>query len=258
MARIADLTPSISDSGLEPALEQLGLFGPRPVLILVGAAGSLPETLAHHLLPIFIQVVSAFDILDPIAIDGGTRVGVMALMGRARHHSRARFPLLGIAPRGALTGLPIDASDAHSTTPPSRPDHHQDARLPSGLRSAKAQLDPHHTHFLLTPGTRWGDESPWIAATATHLCGNRASLMLVVGGGEITRLDILYRLRLRAPILLLAGSGGTADDLAKWRLGHRQIPEWSEVEGQRALVEVLDLAVAAERLPGLIARKLSA
>jgi hypothetical protein len=34
-------------------------------------------------------------------------------------------------------------------------------------------LDPNHTHFLLIPGSDWGDESAWISKIATVVAGDQ-------------------------------------------------------------------------------------
>src|SRR5206468_11337979 len=64
------------------------------------------------------------------------------------------FPLIGVAPAGAVA-LPR-SSDPHPA-PEAVP------------------LEPHHSHFLLVPGERWGDESPWLAAVVAALAGDRPS-----------------------------------------------------------------------------------
>ena len=98
---IASAGQSESD-GLPAALKDLGLTEPRPTLVLVGGAANLPESVAGALLRLFEDLAPRLDALGAAVIDGGTAFGVMALMGRARGCSAARFPLLGIAPRGSV------------------------------------------------------------------------------------------------------------------------------------------------------------
>lgn len=236
---IASAGQSESD-GLPAALKGLGLTEPRPALVLVGGAANLPESVADELLRLFEGLAPLLDALDAAVIDGGTAFGVMALMGRARGCSGARFPLLGIAPRGRVVFADgsEDAPDA-----PDAPD--------------KAGLDPNHTHFILVPGERWGDESPWISAAADRLAGGRGSLMLVAAGGDITRLDVMHRLRAGGRVLTLAGSGGTAEQLADWRRDGRSVPDLGGGETERALIEVLDLADAYGQLPALVEQAFS-
>lgn len=233
---IASAGQSESD-GLPAALKDLGLTEPRPALVLVGGAANLPESVAGALLRLFEDLAPRLDALGAAVIDGGTACGVMALMGRARGCSAARFPLLGIAPRGSV--VLADGSEDASDAP------------------EKARLDPNHTHFILVPGARWGDESSWISAAADRLAGGRGSLMLVAAGGDITRLDVLHRLRAGGRVVTLAGSGGTAEQLADWRRDGRGVPDLDAGETERALIEVLDLADAHGTLPALVERAFS-
>ncbi len=224
-------------SAVGAALAAIGLTGPRPVLILVGGAANLDPKVAVRLRPLFRDLVPVLDRLGAAVIDGGTDVGVMALMGEARQHGSGRFPLIGIAPRGRV--------NAPARFPP------------AGRDETRVALDPHHSHFLLVPGERWGDESPWLMAAAERLASGRATLMLVAGGGEITRRDILHRLRQASRILALAGSGGTADALVAWRRGEGPLPVDDRAVFPPALVEVLDLTEATGELPRLVAQALA-
>jgi len=228
---------------LDAALTSVGLTDPRPVLVVVGGAAHLSEAVAPVLLTLFERIAPQLDALGAAVIDGGTAFGVMALMGRARRCAGARFPLIGIAPQGAVA---IDSG---------KPDQ------PAG-KDGKARLDPNHTHFMLVPGDAWGDESPWISAVADRFARGRGSLMLVAAGGEITRLDVMHRLRSGGRVLVLAGSGGTADRLVDRRrngaAGLDTGPADLDAEApERALIHILDLADAGDHLPGILARALA-
>ncbi len=238
-------------SAVGAALAAIGLTGPRPVLILVGGAANLDPKVAVRLRPLFRDLVPVLDRLGAAVIDGGTDVGVMALMGEARQHGSGRFPLIGIAPRGRV--------NAPARFPPAGRDETRVALdpPPAGRDETRVALDPHHSHFLLVPGERWGDESPWLMAAAERLAGGRATLMLVAGGGEITRRDILHRLRQSGRILALAGSGGTAEALVAWHRGEGSPPVEDQALFAPGLVEVLDLTEAPGELPRLVAQALA-
>jgi len=239
MSQTAEGGPKVGDpwklacpAGREPtvgtlnaALAQLGLTPPRPVLILVGGAANLDQEVARRLLSLFIDLIPQLDRLGAAVIDGGTHCGVMALMGEARQRAEGRFPLLGIAPQGCVrapAGIWSRLIDPLSPDPsPPRgqggqdwpPQPEDEAQIPDN----RAPLDPNHSHFLLVPGQRWGDESPWLTAAAAQLADRQGTLMLVAGGGAITWLDVEQRLRAGGRVLILAGSGGTADELAAGR-----------------------------------------
>jgi hypothetical protein len=46
-------------------------------------------------------------------------------------------------------------------------------------------LQKDHTHFILTPGSDWGDEAPWLSRLASVLAGDAPSLTLLINGGAI-------------------------------------------------------------------------
>lgn len=204
---------------LGDALAGLDLAQARPVLVLVGGASNLDPSVAEPLLRLFEHLAPRLDRAGAAVVDGATAYGVMALMGLARYRTGARFPLLGVAAIGT-----VDVSNAGIGGP-----------------KGTATLDPHHSHVILVPGTRWGDESPWISASAAALAGPRPSLTLVAAGGEVTRLDVAQALGTRRPLLVIAGSGGTADQLARWRRGGAPPPGMSPSQTDLGLIQVLDL-----------------
>jgi hypothetical protein len=265
-------------TGVGGALAAIGLSGPHPVLILVGGAASLDGEVAAQLLPLFTGLVPLLDRLGAAVMDGGTPFGVMALMGAARQQAAGGFPLIGIAPRGRIdapAGVSPDGHGSSSTLAsdasggyfhadqaeaevraagPNEPLTGSAPRQDRGEIEPRVTLDPHHSHFLLVPGERWGDESPWLTAAAERLAGGRGTLMLVAGGGEVTRWDVLHRLRQRGRVLVLAGSGGTADALVAWCRGAQPPPVAALTEADHARIEVLDLMAARDQLPRLLAQ----
>jgi len=180
-------------SDVPAALAALGLRGPRPVVVLVGGAGGLDAGALDRLRPLFEQGLAPLaERLGAVLVDGGTDSGVMHLLGRARSERGATFPLVGVAAAGTVS-FPGGRSE------------HDDA----------APLDAHHTHFVLVPGRDWGVESPWIARVATELAGGSPSATVLVNGGEIAYEDVEHSLAAGRPVLAIAGSGRTADELAR-------------------------------------------
>jgi len=179
-------------SDIPIALAALGLQGPRPVVVLVGGAGRMDAGDLGRLRPLFEHgLVPLAERLGVVVVDGGTDAGVMHLVGRARSWAGARFPLLGVAAAGTVRF-------------PGHHPGHEDAW----------PLDAHHTQFLLVPGGAWGDESPWIARVAGELAGGWPSVTVLVNGGEIAYADVEHSLLAGRPVLAVAGSGRTADQLA--------------------------------------------
>ena len=84
----------------------------------------------------------------------------------------------------------------------------------AGADDDRCPLESNHTHALLVPGTEWGDEVPWLAHAATIVADGAPSVTLVVSGGEITYEDAGASIAEGRAVLVAAGSGGTADELA--------------------------------------------
>jgi hypothetical protein len=75
-------------------------------------------------------------------------------------------------------------------------------------------LEPHHTHFVLVPGDCWGDDAPYLARVATLVAGGAPAATILVNGGEITFEDCRLSIAESRPVLVLAGTGRTADTIA--------------------------------------------
>jgi hypothetical protein len=119
-----------------------------------------------------------------VAIDGGTNAGIMEAIGVSRTRLGASFPLVGVL---------VEAL----------------------IRETPDILQKDHTHFVLTPGSKWGDEVPWLGALASILAGNAPALTLLVNGGEIAWQDAALSVEARRPVLVADGSGRTADTISQ-------------------------------------------
>lgn len=164
----------------------------RPVIVLVGGADEVNPAELHRLRPLFDDalVPVAFQ-LEAVIVDGGTRSGVMRAAGESRATAGTGVPLVGVAV--ARTVRVPGVTDA---------------------RADAADLEPHHTHFVLVPGENWGDESPWLAWVANAVADGLPSVTVVVNGGKITLDDVQNSLLAMRPVVVLDGSGRAADDLA--------------------------------------------
>jgi hypothetical protein len=177
---------------LPAALLGLGIRPGRPVLALVGGAGGMHAGRIQFVDAVLRSaVIPALEESGAALVDGGTDSGIMRLVGRARSASGAGFPLIGVVAEGTVT--PGDGDQKSENL---------------------AALEPHHTHVILVPGRSWGDESPWLADVASTIADGEASATLVVNGGEITYEDIYRSFSHDRSVLVLAGSGRTADAVA--------------------------------------------
>lgn len=173
-------------------LRAMGLPTPRPTLVLVGGASAMTDDQRQQLRDLFYGTLAPLaQSLGLVVVDGGTDAGVMQLMGQSRAAIAGTFPLVGVAPIG-LVHLP------------DRPAPQADA----------SPLEPNHSHCFLIPGDNWGAESPWIARLATHLSGPLPSITVLINGGSITLQDAQASIRVGRRVLVIAGTGRVADELA--------------------------------------------
>ena len=190
-ARVARVTE------IPAALDAVGVPRPRPLLVLVGGAGGMDEATRQVLARVLRDVVvPCVERHGAAVVDGGTDSGVMRMVGRARAERADGFPLVGVAAEGTV-------------------------RVPGGgpVIDDAADPEPHHSHLVLVPGGAWGDESPWLAHVADAIAGDRPSLTVVVNGGEITYTDVAESIERGRPVVVLAGTGRTADAIAGARSG---------------------------------------
>jgi hypothetical protein len=184
------LTVRVQDFGdLAQAARDLGLPSLRPVIVPLGGAGGMKPANLDQLRPLFDEALAPIaEDLGAVVVDGGTDAGIMRLMGLAR--ATRDFPLVGVVAE-QLAALP------------SQP-----------VKKNQATLEAHHTHFVLTPGSKWGDESIWISRLATVLAGKQPSVSVLINGGEIAYQDVAHSIEQQRPVIVIEGSGRTADVLA--------------------------------------------
>ena len=190
---------------LPSALKTLGLMVRRPVLVLVGGAGGMTADHLAGMAEAMERIIPSLDGWGAAIVDGGTDSGVMRVMGRARHAAGAGFPLIGVAAEGTVIV-------------PGKPP-----------APGAAALEPHHSQFILVPGDSWGDESPWLSRVAAAVADGQPSLTLVVNGGQITYEDIEHSLQAGRPVIVLAGTGRTADAIAAAAHGQAGDPRAARV-----------------------------
>jgi hypothetical protein len=176
---------------LPAAIGELGFGPPQPAVAVVGGAAGLDDAQAKTLESLAVVIAEAAAACGAVIVDGGTDAGIMRLVGLARAKTGGSVPLVGVVVR-ELAGLP------------GRP-----------LEGEMAPLEPRHTHFVLVPGSMWGEEALWLARTAGVLSMGFPSVTVLVNGGEISWTDVAMSVRAGRRVLTVAGTGRTADVLAK-------------------------------------------
>jgi SLOG in TRPM, prokaryote len=183
-------------SDLAQATSELKLEGSYPVIVLIG--GDIDKEQADVTRQAIQTIAGIAEDIHAVMICGGTDMGVMAEIGQIRWQKQYKFPLVGVAPKELVA-------------------------WPGGQRSTKFlwwgkqrwQLAPHYSHFILVPGSQFGDESPWIVDTATILSRGRQSVTILINGGEVSRQDIELSLEHGRPVIALSRTGRLADELSR-------------------------------------------
>ena len=180
---------------LAQAISTLGLKNSYPVIVLIG--GKIQEQqviMTHRVLESLAKIAED---MDALVICGCTDLAIMAEIGQIRRRKGYKFPLLGITLESFVT-------------------------WPEGPRSTnflwwgtkRWTLDPHYSHFILVPGSKIGDEAPWIVNTANILSKGRLSVTILINGGNDFRKDIKLSIENGRPVIALGGTGRLANELA--------------------------------------------
>ena len=155
-------------------------------------------------------------------------MGVMAEIGQIRSRNGYKFPLVGITPEELVA-------------------------WPGGPRSTRFlwwgkqrwQLESHYSHFILVPGSQFGDESPWIVDTATLLSKGHQSVTILINGGEVSRKDIQLSLENGRRVIVLSRTGGLADELARQPV-RDNLMTVLPVNAEKSIAEVIHAALSID------------
>jgi hypothetical protein len=204
----------------------LGFTEPRPTIYVSGGAGLMsPEDLETTRIMVEKGLVRFAEEQGAIVIDGGTHAGIPVLLGDARRKYHARFPLVGVAPL-ELVRYPGYENDNDQAGP----------------------LNTSHSHFVLTAGDEFGDESEIITQLTYALSGSgeKPALGILINGGKVSREEVYERTTsetLSFPLIVLEGTGRFADILARaFYAGYTEDEEIQTIinKGRLQLVKVDD------------------
>lgn len=105
------------------------------------------------------------------------------------------------------------------------------------------QLESHYSHFILVPGSEFGDESPWIVDIATLLSKGHRAVTILINGGEVSRKDIELSLENGRPVIALSRTGRLADELAR-QPDRSKLISVVPANNKQRIVEVVRAALA--------------
>ena len=214
-------------SEIPQAIADLNLKDRYAVIVLIG--GDIDDHQAVVTLNAIQTIAKIAEDQHAVVVCGGTNMGVMAEIGQIKQEKHYKFPLVGVAPEGLVA-------------------------WPGGPHSTKFlwwgekrwQLESHYSHFILVPGSQFGDESPWIVDTATCLSKDDRSVTILINGGEISRKDIELSLEHGRPVIALSRTGRLADELASQPNRHKLITV-VPASAERQIVETVQCVIISQR-----------
>ena len=218
-------------------LKALDLGQPKALIMLVGGAAGLEESLKPRLVQLFSRgIAHAVADRNALIIDGGTQAGVMAMMGQGVADRGRNCILLGVVPAGKVTypGGPTE-----------------------GCIDDGAPLDPNHSHFVLVESNEWGGETETMYELAEELSKEIPVLTVLVNGGKVATREILQSVRHGWAIIVIEGTGRLADEIAiaaREKTEHPSEEIAAIVKYER--IALFDIGEGPEALATLIRQKL--
>ena len=178
-------------------LAQLGLRRPVPVLVVSGTTADLEPWLAERLLPMLAGAVAVAAEHGVAIVTGGTDAGVFHLLGLVLS-SAAQRPrvVVGVAP-DAL----VSSGSGHEP---------EQGRVP---------VAPQLSVLVRVPGNSWGDETAALSAVVAQLSGSSRVVVLLAGGGDVSRRELVEHLASGRSVVVVAGTGRLADAVAQGDTG---------------------------------------
>ncbi len=182
MARLEAAREVVAALGLPPA---------RGVVVVNGGTAALGDDVAERVRVLMADGLARVAAEEALTIiSGGTDAGVFSLLGSGLG-DQSVVSCIGVAPAARVTW-------------PGRADAAPDA----------VPLEPHHSHFVLVDGDEWGDELGTMLRLTAAVAGSGLSLAILAGGGEVAKQELIAHVRAGREIVVLAGSGRLADDVA--------------------------------------------
>ena len=211
-------------SNLAQAISELGLKDRYPAIVLIG--GEIDGQQAVVTQRAIEAIARAAADLRAVLICGGTDMGIIAQIGQIRWRHGYKFPLIGVTPEQLVTW-------------PGGP--HNTKFL--WLGKQRWQLESHHSHFILVPGSQFGDESLWMGDVATLLSKGYQSVTILINGGDVSRKEIELSLENSRPVIVLSRTGRLADELARQPVRDKLITV-VPAQAEQRIVEAIQSALA--------------
>ena len=218
---------------IDPAaiVASLNLPACSRLLLISGGAGQMSPEMMEHLSDLFAVVGEVVAKYNATVIDGGTQSGVMQLMGEALAKTGKSITQIGVLPAYAEAGPKLQAEDI---------------------------LEPHHSNFVLVEGYMWGDEVETMYKLANYFSTRVPSVTLLINGGAIALHEIEWNVRQGREVVVLAGSGRLADEIAEAiRYPESNVRDRIATIIREGHITIFDIASPPQELGRLLEQRLS-
>jgi hypothetical protein len=173
-------------------LVELNIATPQALVCLNGGTAELEGKLVSALEAILVDGLARVVAEEALTvITGGTDAGIFSLFGKGIEKWGRSTSVVGVVPEKLV-------------------------KWPGGGAGDTA-LEPHHTHFVLTDGVAWGDETEAMYSLAREWSRDCPSVAVFAGGGDVTLREMRKNVDQLRPMILLAGSGRTTDTVLSAR-----------------------------------------
>ncbi|HEY0042178.1 MAG TPA: DUF4231 domain-containing protein, partial [Flavisolibacter sp.] len=196
--RIAPVAFPTAETKAADVIAALHIPLPKAVIVSIGGAENLDATILPKLTQLYARGVARAALeANALVIDGGTQAGVMTLMGEGIASHGYRTTLIGVAP-----AVKVNYADKES--------------------DSEVFLEPNHSHFVLTEGKEWGNETAMLFQIVSTLtadgCSNGTqdkipAIVILSGGCDISKNEVVRAIRQKLPMIIIKGSGGLADEI---------------------------------------------
>ena len=205
------------------------------ILIFGGASGNLDTS--NTSITILYQILD--DVLqyalnnDAIIIDGGTKSGIMEIVGqRVSQIEQSKKPIiLGVAPAGLISlSKSIKQEDNDKNN-----DNEDNVK-----ENYRVLLDSNHSHFVLVGRDSWGDETIKLFEISSTLSINNdiPAVALLADGGKISKKEILFCIDHKWPIIVIENTGYLADEIA-WYKNQKQTFEKISPDTKNSIKKII-------------------
>lgn len=223
------------ETAIEPLITALHIPRPRGVLVVFGGTAQLNDDLSRCLRLLLEDGLARVAAEEQLTIvTGATDAGIFTLLGQGLVRWGGTAPCIGVTVANLVRWSNSSQAD-----------------------SEQAWLEPHHSHFVLTAGENWGDETATMYALIATLSAQAPSVAVLANGGAISQNEALANTRQGRPIIVLAGSGRLADEVSGIVRGERSPDRDELAEITRAgHINLFDLQQSPAQLADLVRQRL--